>query len=337
MPRGPTNIQNALARCRQWCFRFANPPTHEGAHQEYLERLLVIPGFIFAVMQYEQGEQGLLHWQGYIEFSTLQRFRPLKIAMGINVHLEKRKGTRDQARDYCKKEETRISGPWEAGTWRQASQGSRTDLATATYTLTETRNLSTLANEHPMEYVKYHRGFEALYARTQPKRRHAPRVILHYGATGTGKTRQVFDTFEGDLFRKAPSTKWFDGYEAQSCCLLDDFSGASSKMSLDYLLQLLDRYPIDVEVKCSYRPLLATIIIVTTNNHPRTWYDYSSREMQYRALARRFHEVIYFQEGESFQVNSDKFWFDWAQGCDEQALFAATRPNTPVSETDDSQ
>jgi len=69
---------------------------------------------------------------------------------------------------------------------------------------------------------------------------------------------------------------------------------ALSRSTRCYTLQLLDIYLLDVEVKGSYRPLLAKRIVVTTNIHPRLWYDYENREEQYNALMRRFTKIWYF-------------------------------------------
>lgn len=107
-------------------------------------------------------------------------------------------------------------------------------------------------------------------------------------------------------------------------------------MSLSYLLQLLDRYPITVEVKGSYAVLAATKIIVTTNIHPKLWYDYSQREEQYQALCRRFTTVCCFP-GKLGSVSVPKvlFFNEWFESCDEIALFAGQPDATPVDISSD--
>lgn len=76
------------------------------------------------------GATGTLHYQGYVELIEPVRFTYFR---GIDeqletAHFEKRYGSRDQARDYCRKQDqTYIEGPWEYGTW-ETNQGNRNDL-----------------------------------------------------------------------------------------------------------------------------------------------------------------------------------------------------------------
>ncbi len=277
--------------------------------------------------QLEVGEEGTPHFQGYLELKKATVFNTVKAYIGNGVHLEQRKGTRDQARAYTQKDETRSDGPWEGGEWRPSAMGRRNDVAAAMSTLAESRDLRKTALEHPNEWLKFHRGLESWYSITQPERPIAPiEVILLYGKTGTGKTRMAFEKWPR-LHRKAPDTRWFDGYNDQEEVLLDDFGGKVSKMSLNYTLQLLDIYPIQVEVKGSYRPLLASRIVVTTNIHPRLWYDYTNREEQYNALMRRFTKIIYFPAlpMRPLEVDHQCFSDQWAQYCNEDQLFQATQ------------
>lgn len=307
-------VRNNAARNWVWTFNNPNvdPPT-------FLATLSELAHFRYVIFSLEEGDSGTPHYQGYIEYDKPVRFNAVRANFPAGVHIEPRRGTRDQARDYCRKPEGHISGPFEAGEW--SVQGARTDIETCTTELRQHRSIKRLAEDHPAEYVKFHRGFKELLSATAPARGEAPSVILYYGATGTGKTRKAYADYP-QLYRKLPDTRWFDGYTDNRVVLFDDFSGAASKLSLAYLLQLLDRYPISVEIKGSYAPLLATTIIVTTNIHPRLWYDYSNREEQYNALARRFHEIWHFPADlPPRKVTFLSFFHDWAQYCDENARF----------------
>lgn len=68
----------------------------------------------FVVWQREKGAEGTEHLQGYIELHA-----PIRLSAMVEwlrgAHFEPRRGTRDQARDYCMKEDSRLAGPWERG------------------------------------------------------------------------------------------------------------------------------------------------------------------------------------------------------------------------------
>ena len=77
-----------------------------------------------------------------------------------------------------------------------------------------------------------------------------------------------------------------------------------------------------MEVKGGFRQLLSTRIVITTNIHPRLWYDYSQRERQYKALARRFHEVYWHASVDKCdEVDHSSFFDGWFEGCDELSVF----------------
>ncbi|AXH76748.1 MAG: putative viral replication protein [Cressdnaviricota sp.] len=74
----------------------------------------------YLVFQHERASTtGSDHLQGYVEFTAPTRVTQAQRLLGLpeNTHFESRKGSRTSARDYCKKEDTRVSGPWEHGEW----------------------------------------------------------------------------------------------------------------------------------------------------------------------------------------------------------------------------
>ncbi len=284
--------------------------------EEYLDELKKHDDLRYCVLQLEAGDNGTPHFQAYMEFKKDKTLYAMK-QLEPRAHWEPRfKGTRDQARQYCMKADTRISGPWESGDWK-TDQGKRTDLDTAC-AIVKKHGLDALAELAPTVYVKYSRGFEKLAFLQRGKRAAPPRIIMHYGPTGTFKTGLVLHRHP-DAYKKPPGTKWFDGYTGQKVLLLDDFAGASSGVRLDWTLQLLDRYDIDVEMKGGHVRLLAETIYVTTNIHPSAWFDYTTRGGQYRALARRFHEIIFFEAFDlrPRRITKESFFEDWHEGCDE--------------------
>ena len=59
----------------------------------------------------ERGQQGTDHYQGFLQLKVKARLRTVKTKLSLGrAHLEKRRGTAIEARDYCKKE-----GKWQEG------------------------------------------------------------------------------------------------------------------------------------------------------------------------------------------------------------------------------
>lgn len=63
------------------------------------------PAVVYACYQEETGESGTYHLQGYIELKYAYSMQGVKgLVKGLRgAHLEPRRGTADEARDYCRK------------------------------------------------------------------------------------------------------------------------------------------------------------------------------------------------------------------------------------------
>lgn len=93
-----------------------------------------------------------MHIQGYVEFKKSMRITGVKKELDDpTVHLERRMGSREQARDYCMKEKTRVQGPWELGLFKAGGQGRRNDLARVVDLIKEEATLDEIMNVTPVE------------------------------------------------------------------------------------------------------------------------------------------------------------------------------------------
>ncbi len=250
--------------------------------------------------------------QGYCQLKRSYPLSWVRNSISDRAHWEiMRAHNSDAARDYCMKEDTRINGPWEWGTYTQVKRaggrgtgdratsgrpGRRSDIEAFRDAIIAGMSVKALWDEFPNEMAKYPRMYAALHS--CPKVREPPTVILHYGPTGCGKTKWFFDNCpDGDWYSTPVSngTLWLDGYREQSWVLIDDFSG---QMPLVQLLRMLDRYPVTIPVKGSHADFTpAKTIIVTTNIHPAKWYKWRNRRLQYDALARRFSQIYDYSSG----------------------------------------
>ena len=109
---------------RNWVFTLNNP---EETGEVLIARLSLEDKIRYTVFQLERGENETPHFQGYIELNKPQRMSGMKKLIP-RAHFEGRKGTRQQARDYCMKQDTRVAGPWEHGTFSAGGQGRRNDI-----------------------------------------------------------------------------------------------------------------------------------------------------------------------------------------------------------------
>ena len=85
-------------------------------------------GIKYIIFGKEVGEQGTPHLQGYMQ-TNHDKFDRFKHRFGRGIHLEKQKGSSDEARDYCKKEGDWVEfGQYEHIAGRKERQGKRKDL-----------------------------------------------------------------------------------------------------------------------------------------------------------------------------------------------------------------
>lgn len=190
-----------------------------------------------------------------------------------SAHIEKAKGTPQQAWDYCCKEETRVDGPWSRGE-RPTGQGSRSDIEGAIAMIRSGKRMADILEAHPVAFVKFHRGLQMaatlLTAPRNPER--APEIHIYWGESGTGKTRKAVSENVGAYLLTKPNgnnTLWFDGYTGEDTVILDEFYGW---VQYDLLLRMLDRYPLRVQTKGGTVEFCAWRFFITSNKPWDEWY-----------------------------------------------------------------
>ncbi len=230
-------------------------------------------------------DTGRQHVQFYLEFTTGVRMAHVKRIVDDHAcHLEKRHGTRDQAREYCRKQDSRAPGaePYEVGDWEAGGAGTRNDLAAVQAALDAGTPMSQVAQEHFKEWVRYHGAFDRYCLITKPERSWEMEIHVFWGKSGSGKSKRAFDENPG-AYWMPPNAQWFDGYVGQSTIVVDDFYGW---LPWSFLLRMLDRYPMPLPIKGGFVPMMAKRIVFTSNTHPTNWYQYDEKK-HYAALERR--------------------------------------------------
>ena len=236
------------------------------------------------------GENGTPHLQGFCSFSTrktLQSIRTIILPQGSSAHFEVARGTPAQASNYCKKD-----GAFTELGQLPKGRGTRSDLALLSERIREGASSKEIETEFPGQFIRYRANILASIREKIQPRTWETNVIVLWGRSGAGKTRTVFDYHAIEHIWVHGSGKWFDGYDGHEIALFDDYTG--SEFKLGFLLKLLDRYPMRVEVKGGFVQWVPKMIYFTSNKDPETWYPNVS-EQHRAALFRRFTQVQHFE------------------------------------------
>lgn len=267
---------------RSYCFTINNYTDENIKEIEKLECRYCIIGK-------EIGEKGTPHLQGYIEFDGPVRFNSIKKLLPT-AHIEKRKGTRIQAKEYCMKDKNFI----EHGDWNKGGQGTRNDLKKIMNDIKNSKPMIEIMEESPhtvSKNLRFIEKYKSLLEKEQTKEFRHVKVEVLYGDAGTGKTREVFKREPKVFTVNTDETFPFDGYDGEEAILLDDYYGG---IKYHNLLRILDGHQLRVNVKGSSRYAKWTRIYITSNEAPEKWYTRGLTP----ALKRRINSVTEFRNEE---------------------------------------
>lgn len=211
---------------------------------------------------------GREHYQGYLELKKSMRITGVKKLFGpnSNTHFEYRRGTADEAINYCRKD-GKFSEHGE-----RAKQGERTDLIKLKDTLDKPNvTLKQIADEHFTEFLKYTKGIMTYRSISTTQRDWPVNLEIHIGPTNCGKSHYAKTTYPNAYWMMKPngSSVYFDGYDGQDTIVLDEFYGW---LPWDLLLRLCDKYPLKLQVKGGSTECLVRNVIITSNTNVCDWY-----------------------------------------------------------------
>lgn len=308
---------------RSWCFTLNNYTEDEWNH---LPKMFEDKSnnINYLVQGKEVGDNGTPHIQGFIHFDSQRSLGGLK-KIHSRAHWEAKspKSTFEEAANYCKKEKNFI----ELG--KLPKQGARTDILDLKTAATEGLKKHQLYEQFGESYLKYHKAIDAI---TADYRRDARikkgylnlEVIIHWGHTGTGKTKEANADPENTYMAKhTPTGYWYDGYVDQRILILDEFG---CNMPLNDLKDRLDGHcNIMIPVKGGMTPQSWDTVHITSNQDPRTWYS-NCRDEDRKALWNRITKVIKYNEDKTKVVELDKPYRsdpeDWAEWLGQPSAFA---------------
>lgn len=256
---GPIRTQ-AGTRLRRFVFTLNNYTELELAEAKQA----IIDNCSWGIIGRETGDSNTPHLQGaaillkQMTFTAVRKLFP-------RAHIETMRGTPEQSLDYCSKQDVNA---WMHGLL--PNPGKRKDLDEVADAISKGASMRDISVSHPTSVIKYSRGITILRSlRANPRNpNNPPSIYWLFGPTGTGKTRSAWNwgcsTFgeEETVIIADQSLHWFDGYDGQKCAIIDDFR--SKGVSFAFLLQVLDRYPLQVPFKGGFVNWCPEVIFITT-------------------------------------------------------------------------
>lgn len=295
-----------MSRARNWTWTFF-PKEGRATIAEMKERLEAETEY--SIFGEEKTKEGELHLQGYSHLKNAKTFSAFKKLLDKTINLRESLGSPERNRIYCSKgeiskeewEELKENGPnygknaivWSCGT--MPKQGIRTDIHELRDACESAVALCDIITKDDVvvPLAKYQRFAQmvhtsALKARTREFRK--LQVIVHWGKTGTNKTRIPYD--KGAFVWEPSAPEWWDGYDGEEILLIDEFYG---QLKPARLLHLLDGYQLRLPIKGGFTYAQWTTVYITSNVPPEEWYKDIPEQVK-EALARRITCVKEFKK-----------------------------------------
>lgn len=299
-----------------WCFTLNNPTSP-------IDFSTFDPAVEYAVYQLEHAPNtGTPHYQGFVRYT-----RPIRLTATRRhipgAHWETARGTAQENKDYCTKEESRApdTTPTEYGTFPALQRGKRSDWDTIKEMAKRNASDLEIAEDFPGQYVRNNAGIKKLKGLYIPPRTTMPTVHVIIGPPGTGKSHYARE--KAPLaYWKAPNNKWWDFYDSQPSVVLDEFKGW---LPYNDLNRLCDKYDYRVEVKGAVVPAPVTEVIILSNYHPSQWYD--QERIMFASFQRRVSKWSIYWAIDNHQDFDD---FDAFTAAWEAAGFS-TAPHTIIN------
>lgn len=257
----------------------------------------------YLVVGLEEGDEGYLHYQGFVQLRDRWSLIQLK-GLARTTHFEVRKGTVDEAVSYCKKD----------GVWFEMGQPiyerSRTDIR-AFVDDAKVLDARAMYVAHPGPMVRYLRSYNDIQSRFAQAR---PGAELYWiwGPPGVGKTSYARLRDPG-AYVKSPTDWWWQGYNQEEAVVIDEITGA---IPFSTLLVLGDPGVRRLPTKGGDTVFAASRVYITSNHPPDQVYVLDSRdEGRWGALCRRvrFYTCRRVRDGVSELVGHTWGPMGWAE------------------------
>lgn len=273
------SLKPASGRYRNYAFTSYNGKIEFTPKMEYL-----IQGFEICPTT------GREHWQGVVVFKNARAegavwedYPKMHIKHCYKELLNNEK--------YCKKD-----GKWIEEGVRPVGQGKREDIRGIVDAVKEGKSDKEIFEEFGDKALRIYRGIDFVRnAYNDEKRNWVMDNRIYWGLAESGKTKAVYDEFGVNEIYVKSVGKWWDNYRNEKVVLIDDFDPDNCfDIQYDFYLKLLDRYPMQVEIKGGFKNFNSKIIIFTSNHDPKDWFKGKKNK---KAFERRISSIKHFEGG----------------------------------------
>lgn len=253
----------------------------------------------------EIGKNGTYHTHLFLCFDSPVRFKTIK-GNFITAHIESAKGSIEQNLTYIMKSgkwsstdkaETTIDGTFEEfGEKPAENKGKNRDLEELYHMIVNEEltnsEIIRLNNDYILHIEKLDRiRTMHLQEKFKGTRRLQLEVTYVQGITGSGKSRDILDTFgDENVYRVTDMLHPFDHYNCEKVLVFEEFR---SSLPLKDMLNYLDIYPIQLQARYANRYACYDKVFICTNWKLEKQYEelQQSDKESWSAFLRRIHKV----------------------------------------------
>lgn len=286
---------------RKWLLTINNPKEHGFTHEQIKIILQSVKNISYWCMCDEIGQNNTYHTHLFIYRVNQMRFSQIK-KLFPTAHIDYCRGTTQDNRNYIRKEgnyadslkaETNLKETFEEfGECPEERQGARNDLTELYDMIKDGMSDYEILEVNP-NYMKRLETIERTrqivrFKEFKEKLREDIHVEYRYGASGTGKSRSIYDTYGfKNVYRITDSKYPFDGYSGQDVIVFEEFY--SSDWKFKDMLNLLDIYPISLPCRYNNKQACYTKVFINTNVPIEKQYTEIQRESpgSWKAFCRR--------------------------------------------------
>lgn len=310
-------------QARKWVITINNPQENGFTHDVICEKLMKFFPEYFCLADEVGNETKTFHTHIFVYSQSPMRFNTIKSRFPI-AHIEKAYGTVQENREYIRKEgkwkdtekaETSIEGSfYEYGVMPTEGAERSPKMSKLIDCIKDGNTASEILEKYP-EFALRVREIETLSQMLMKEKykrqyRETIEVVYLFGASGTGKTRSIFQQHDpGNICRITDYHSGqgirFDSYTSEDVLVFEEFD---SRVPIRDMLNYLDIYPLSLPARYNNRIACYTKVYITSNLplseqykdiqylSPRTW----------EAFLRRIHKVYEFHEDGSITEKSEK-------------------------------